>query len=763
MPRVASLAAAAGMLWSLTAFAGPYDGHRIVRVWPASAREQLAVSQLPMQLAGEAVLRDGGTPYIADAAATDMLRTLGVRFEVVVEDVQALVDAQEARLDARERWGVGPGLRGDADAFFQEFRDINELNAFFDELLTAYPGLISREQIGTSIQGRPIHAYTIAGPGDEDARPSLIFNGTAHAREWISPMTVSYIMHKLAEGYGTVDEVTALLDHVTFRIAPIMNPDGYVYSWSTERFWRKTRRNNGNGTFGVDWNRNFATGWGGPGASSDPGDDTYRGVAPFSEPETQALRDYTLGIPNRAFHIDFHSFSQLVLWPWGYTNSEIPEPDRTIHETIATAYAQDMISSGGVAYSPIKSSDLYLASGDSSDWSYGAGGVYSLTVELRPADGSFDGFDPPPTTILPCAQENFAAVLGLAQTVASGVTASFVGGEPEVVEPNTEAPVLVDIAPAFSGPLDTSSALLWARVGNGAFQPSPMSLSGSAYLGSLPPAPCGSTIEYYIQIDSLAGTTYSIPFDAPTGLFTAQALETALAFEDDMETNLGWTVGAPGDSATTGIWERVNPQGTAAQPEDDHTPSGTLCWVTGGSAGTGVGSFDIDGGVTTLISPTFDATEPGAEVSYWLWYSNDQGSAPGEDSFLVRVSNDGGASWTLAQTITSSTNQWVRQRFTVADFVTPTANTRVRFEASDLFNGSVVEAAVDDFTVASVGCPGNPADIAPPFGVLDLADIQAFIAGFNAADPIADIAPPFGVLDLADIQAFVDAFVNGIP
>jgi hypothetical protein len=290
-----------------------------------------------------------------------------------------------------------------------------------------------------------------------------------------------------------------------------------------------------------------------------------------------------------------------------------------------------------------------------------------------------------------------------------------------------------------------------------------MSLSGSAYLGSLPPAPCGSTIDYYIQIDSLAGTTYSIPFDAPTGLFTAQALETALAFEDNMETNLGWTVGAPGDSATTGIWERVNPQGTAAQPEDDHTPSGTLCWVTGGSAGTGVGSFDIDGGVTTLISPTFDATEPGAEVAYWLWYSNDQGSAPGEDSFVVRVSNDGGASWTLAQTITSSTNQWTRQRFTVADFVTPTANTRVRFEASDLFNGSVVEAAVDDLTIASVGCPGNPADIAPPFGVLDLADIQAFIAGFNAADPIADIAPPFGVLDLADIQAFVDAFVNGVP
>lgn len=765
MSRLASLAFVAGMLCSVSALAaGPYDDHKVIRVWPETARQQLAVTQIPMSLMDEAERRAGGTAYLADPEALALLRSIGVAFEVVVDDVQAMVDAEMARLDARARWGLDPMPRGD-DTFFQEFRDFDELNAYFNALMLAHPGLIARETIGSSIQTRAIEAFTIAAPGDADSRPSLIFNGTAHAREWISPMTVSYIMRGLLEGYGDDERITRILDHVTFRIAPVMNPDGFVYSWSGQRLWRKTRRNNGDGTFGVDWNRNFSTGWGGTGSSGTTSSDVYRGTAPFSEPETVALRDYILTLPNAAFHIDFHSYSQLVLWPWGYTNAEIPEPDRTIHRDIAFAYAATIASETGALYDPIKSSALYLAGGAASDWAYSPGGVFSLTVELRPLSEGQGGFAPSPTIILPTARENFAAVLELAETVATGVSISFVDGAPLIVEPNTPTPITVSITPIFSGPLDPFSGVLWARVGNtGPYSPSTLTPVAGVYTGQLPPAPCGSEIRYFFEIESSTGVSYSIPFAAPANTFAAQAINSVIVFEDDMETDTGWIVGAPGDNATTGIWERVDPQGTTAQPEDDHTPDGTHCWVTDGRAGTGAGSFDVDNGVTTLTSPRLDATGNGdAYLTFWVWYSNDLGAAPGEDSMPVLISNNDGLSWTMLEDIGVSTVGWENRRYRIADFVTPSDAIRVRFQARDLGSGSLVEAAVDDLSIELLGCTGNPADLAPPFGVLDLADIAAFVDGFINGDPIADLAPPFGVFDLADVGLFVSSFLEGIP
>ena len=173
----------------------------------------------------------------------------------------------------------------------------------------------------------------------------------------------------------------------------------------------------------------------------------------------------------------------------------------------------------------------------------------------------------------------------------------------------------------------------------------------------------------------------------------------------DLETDEGWTVGAPGDTATTGVWVRVDPVGTAAQPEDDHTPGGAFCFVTGqGIPGGGLGDADVDGGKTTLFSPLFDLTAlADPSIGYWRWYSNGTGGAPNEDVLTIDVSNDGGASWTNVEIVGPAgpevSGGWFFRSFRVADLLTPTAQVVLRFVAADLGSGSLVEAAIDDLVL----------------------------------------------------------------
>ena len=284
--------------------------------------------------------------------------------------------------------------------------------------------------------------------------------------------------------------------------------------------------------------------------------------------------------------------------------------------------------------------------------------------------------------------------------------------------------------------------------------------SGS-YTSSLPATPCNSTIEYYFQIATTDGDTSSFPLAGSSSPLSALAQEFSVAFEDDMETNTGWTVGSDTDTATTGVWNRMNPESTAAQPEDDHTPTGTDCWVTDGLAGTSLGNRDIDGGATTLTSPMLDAIIAGdeAEIVYYRWYSNNQGGAANEDSMLVEISNDNGNSWEELETVTENANEWVEKRFRIADTFVATDQMRIRFIASDHFSGSIVEAGVDDLRIESVGCSANPADINGD-GVLNFFDVSAFLSAFGNLEPVADFNND-GVWNFFDVSAFLAAFANG--
>jgi len=283
-------------------------------------------------------------------------------------------------------------------------------------------------------------------------------------------------------------------------------------------------------------------------------------------------------------------------------------------------------------------------------------------------------------------------------------------GLPIRLDPSGDS-LLVDITPASGQSLDPNSPTLWIDLGTG-FQAFPLALvSGVRYEVNFPATSCGELVAWYLEATPSGGSPLASPRAAPAFPFeTPSELASTLLLEDTMEMVTGLTVGAPGDTATTGIWTRVNPIGTAAQPEDDHTPAGTMCWITGaGTPGGTLGEDDVDGGATTLISPIYDLTNTlSPTMSYWRWYSNGAGASPGEDTFEVSISADGGLTWTLVEQVgpvgIGTTGSWIEHRFSPASLIPLTSNVRLRFVASDLFNGSIVEAGIDDVRIEDTIC-----------------------------------------------------------
>jgi len=347
----------------------------------------------------------------------------------------------------------------------------------------------------------------------------------------------------------------------------------------------------------------------------------------------------------------------------------------------------------------------------------------------------------------------------------------FPEGLPEYVDPGVETPLTVQIV---NGAEDyvPGSGLLNYRYDEGSFLTSPLTLlGGDLYEATLPPASCDDVPEYYFSADGDAGSTVFSPPDAPDTTYSAVVGEPVTLFADDFETDQGWTVGSPQDDATTGIWNRMDPQGTAAQPEDDHTPDGTICWVTDGRAGGGIGDYDVDNGQTTLTSPLLDLSEAGDPIiSYWRWYSNDEGASPNADVFVVDISNDDGGSWTNVETVgpagAETSGGWFYHVFHVTEFVTPTAQVKLRFIASDEGSGSIVEAAVDDFEVVQIHCEEICFGDLDGDGDVDLSDLSILLAHYGMSsgaeyedgdlDEDADV-------DLADLAALLAVYGATCP
>jgi len=299
---------------------------------------------------------------------------------------------------------------GPSDPSAGLYHTYSEIETELKALSATHTNIAFVTSIGKSVEQRDLWAVKISDhvAQDED-EPVVVLLGCHHAREWISVDVPFLIARYLIENYASDSSIARLVDNAEIWVVPMVNPDGHQYSVMTDRLWRKNRRNNGDGTYGVDLNRNYSYQWGGPGSSGDTFSDIYRGPAPFSEPESQAVRDFLQQQQPRAL-ISYHNFSQLILYPWGYTFTAAP--DKPLLDSLAVAMAHRIRSVHGENYKPGQASTLYLASGDTVDWLYALLGVPAYTIELRP-NSSFPGFRLPESEILPTFEENLPAALML--------------------------------------------------------------------------------------------------------------------------------------------------------------------------------------------------------------------------------------------------------------------------------------------------------------------------------------------------------------
>ena len=301
------------------------------------------------------------------------------------------------------------------------------------------------------------------------------------------------------------------------------------------------------------------------------------------------------------------------------------------------------------------------------------------------------------------AERSIKIAIGLLATMAEPFRVAIVH-EPLADTEDTENPYHI-VADVFAaGTLNPDSLRVYYSGGAGW---NGLTMTATAnpdeYEAWIPAQPGGTWVDYYIVAEDTEGNRDVDPTGAPAEVHTFFVGTITPVFSDDFETNKGWTVGADGDNATTGIWARCDPTATVAQPEDDHTPApGVNAYITQCAAGSAQGDYDVDGGRTTLLSPIFDLSQyRSAHVRYFRWYSNDTGSAPEADDWSVDVTDDGGATWVRLETLGSSDRTWRLIERDLLEHIDLTSQVRFRFVAADTGSGSIVEAGVDDFEIVT--------------------------------------------------------------
>ncbi|HNQ23776.1 MAG TPA: M14 family zinc carboxypeptidase [Phycisphaerae bacterium] len=677
------------------------------------------------------------------------LDRLGLSYVVKIEDYQVLIDNRDT-----------PGARGWFDAYhrYSSPSITDDIVDYLEALATTHPNheLATMLNVGNSVENRTIWGLVIAGANVTPESPTVLYFGAEHAREWIAATVPTYVATYLMDQYGTNPVVTDLVDNVRWVMVPVMNPDGYEHCWTTYRLWRKNRRNNGGGVYGVDLNRNWGEGWGGEGSSSSPSSDTYRGPSAFSEPETVAIRNLFDTYNVRAM-IDLHSYGLYIMWPYGY-QSALPA-----HQATYLAHGQDMQQMvqavHGVTYTigPVYST-LYAASGVSVDWTYVQRGVLSYTIELR--DTGAYGFELPANQIIPNNQEVLPAILYLANTdwVRLPIRFEFPNGLPEVLQAGSDTVVAVNIVAQYAAVVPGTPQMHYRYDPAGAFVAVPLtSLGGNAYQAVLPATNCLSTPEFYFSAEADTGVTVSSPRNAPAEVYDATMSTGANGFYvQDLSSNPGWT--------TQGLWAWGHPTGGGGQYGGPDP--------TNGYTGANVYGYNLSGDYTNSM-PEYHLTSTAINCSgrngvhlvfrRWLGVERSQ-----YDHAYVRVSTNGTTWTTVWQNPNADTTDtsWQHIDLDISAVADNQPTVYLRWTMGTTDGGwTYCGWNIDDIRLTSAECEGLPADYNGD-GNVDLPDYAAFSDCLTGPD--GGVLPGCAIfeltgdadVDLDDLAAFQRLFTG---
>ncbi|HLO01802.1 MAG TPA: M14 family zinc carboxypeptidase [Symbiobacteriaceae bacterium] len=371
---------------------------------------------------------DISSTYVIHGVSTQQQRSAiantGAALEQISSDFVTVV-ATGAEVKDLQKLGFAPEALLVAEDFptaDSAYHNYSEMVSEIQSVATAKPAITSLFSIGKSYENRDLWAMKISdNVGTDENEPEVLFVGLHHAREHLTVEQALYTMHLFVDNYGTDSRITNIVNSREIYIVFNLNPDGGEYDIATGsyRSWRKNRQpNSGSSYVGTDLNRNYGYKWGCcGGSSSSTSSETYRGAAAFSAPETARLRDFINGrviggAQQIKTAITFHTYSELILWPYGYTTTDVPSDMTLDDHNVFVAMGQTMAGQNG--YTPQQASDLYITDGDLTDWAYGTHKIFAYTFEMYPTSSS-PGFYPADEQIGPQTSRNREPILYIAE------------------------------------------------------------------------------------------------------------------------------------------------------------------------------------------------------------------------------------------------------------------------------------------------------------------------------------------------------------
>jgi len=675
----------------------------------------------------------GSTPMLLDDSMIGFIKKHHIEYEIVETNIdRRLKEFDQQREVARNR-----GLGG----WYSDYKTWTEVNEKITLLANNAPDITSTFIVGTSHEGRSIHGIKITGPGDTTNRPSVLFNGCQHAREWIAVMVPVFVAEQLIAGWDDDPEIRSLLESTQVVIVPIVNPDGYEFTYAIDgdRFWRKNRRVNKDSCVGVDLNRNWNIDWnGGDSTSTNTCSDVYVGPYPFSEPETAVMRNLIIAQPNLVAHIDFHNYSQLVLEAWAYTYDP---PDRiNVIKALSGSMSEAIEGVHGEIYVAGGNELLYPADGTFQDWS-SAFGALGYTIELRPAGSP--GFDLPPSEILPTCEENFAATIAMLRFVNESIVIIFPNDPLQFVQQGQLNSFDIIIESIFGEPIDENTATLHVRYGSeGSFASRPIQNNGlGSFTVELPVSMCGLPSEYYFTVALQSGAISRYPQgDEVLTVGISSSL-----YQWDMEDDPKWT--------TEGLWDWGTPLGGGGENHGYPDP-------TSGATGTSVMGYNLAGDYENnlperhLVTESLDFSNQDNVQLKFKRYLN-VGTSPWDYATVsIQV---GGGSWSDVWTnqITIEDDQWMDISYDISDIVSRQQNVRIRWTMGET-NGAWQYSGwnIDDVGIFVSSGGGNLGDVNCD-GAVNITDILSIISSWGDCPAVCneDIVPDgtINVLDLLQV------------